>query len=165
MVDPRELISDIADIRKAIKSPVASTGANTLRNTRHSGCHTFHTMARRPDGAALLAISGGGYVRNITEPRTRMQVVEFIHMDPSGRTGRASRAVDTVQRRIVSDPGTPPLIPNPIPPEWDRLKNQVITPLGVSLRSTPATPPVPHASTVSAHVSRGPDALAGVPSC
>ena len=118
VVYPRELIYDIADIRKAIKSPVANRGIQYLEE--HAPQWLPHITRRRGKRMErLFWQSGGGYDRNITEPKTLMKVIEYIHMNP-------------VRRGLVERPeqwkwssaawflgtGTPPLIPDPIPPEW-----------------------------------------------
>jgi putative transposase len=118
VVYPREPIYDFADIRKAIKSPVAKAGIQYLEEHAPQWLPRI-TRRRGKRMERLFWQSGGGYDRNITEPKTLMKVIEYIHMNP-------------VRRGLVERPeqwkwssaawflgtGTPPLILDPIPPEW-----------------------------------------------
>ena len=77
------------------------------------------TRRRGDDTERLFWQSGGGYDRNITEPKTLMQVIEYIHLNPV-RRGLVERADQWKWSSAAwfLGTGTPPLIPDRIPTEW-----------------------------------------------
>ena len=118
VVHPREHVYDIADIRKAIKSPVASRAIRFLEEEAPEWVPRI-TRRRGDDTERLFWQSGGGYDRNITEPKTLMQVIEYIHLNPV-RRGLVERADQWKWSSAAwfLGTGTPPLIPDRIPTEW-----------------------------------------------
>jgi putative transposase len=118
LIYPREKVYDIADIRKAIKSPVARLGIAFLEE--HAPEWLPRITRRRGDKVErLFWQSGGGYDRNITEPNTLWKAIEYIHLNPV-RRGLVERAEDWRWSSAAwfLGTGTPPLIPDRIPPEW-----------------------------------------------
>jgi putative transposase len=119
VIQPRKPVYAIAEILKAIKAPVARKSIVYLeandpswlpRITRHRGNRTER----------LFWQSGGGYDRNIDEPKTLMNVVDYVHNNPvrrglvgKGSDWRWSSAgwFDGLERGSG-------LIPDRIPPEW-----------------------------------------------
>ncbi|HEY6564152.1 MAG TPA: hypothetical protein VIY86_06620 [Pirellulaceae bacterium] len=118
VVHPREPVYDIADIRKAIKSPVASRAIKFLEVEAPEWLPRI-TRQRGDKSERLFWQSGGGYDRNLTEPKTLMQVIDYIHMNPV-RRGLVDRAEQWKWSSAAWFLGTgrPPMIPDRIPPEW-----------------------------------------------
>mgnify|MGYP006876301261 CR=1 FL=1 len=63
--------------------------------------------------------SGGGYDRNISESRTLMSMMDYVHQNPS-RRGLVERAADWRWSSAGWYEGAPScdLIPDPIPVDW-----------------------------------------------
>ncbi len=118
MVRPREAKYDIADIKKAIKSPVGRKAINHLL-VEAPDWITRITRKRGKKSERLFWQSGGGYDRNADRPDTLMNMIDYIHMNP-------------VRRGLVEKPeewkwssaawylraGEPPIVPDPVPAEW-----------------------------------------------
>ncbi len=109
---------EISTILKAIKSPVARRAIDFLkveapewlpRITRRRGTRTER----------LFWQSGGGYDRNIDEPKTMMTMIEYVHNNPV-RRGLVTRASDWRWSSAGWYEGisTRELIPDRLPPEW-----------------------------------------------
>jgi len=118
IVHPRRPIYDIATIREAIKEPVGRNAVKFLRNEAPEWLERI----RVKKGNRLRHLfwqSGGGYDRNITEPRTLLKMIDYIHENPV-RRGLAIRAVDWKWSSAAwYEGGGPCPIPiDPIPPEW-----------------------------------------------
>ena len=90
LVYPREKIYDIADIRKAIKSPVATKAIRFLEQNATEWLPRI-TRQRGSKTERLFWQSGGGYDRNVTSPRTLLSVIDYIHQNPV-RRGLVERA-------------------------------------------------------------------------
>ncbi len=118
IVHPREAKYDIADIRKAIKSPVGSKG---IKFIKEDAPHWLPRVTRKRGKKTerLFWQPGGGYDRNVIEPSTLLEMIDYIHMNP-------------VRRELVAKPecwkwssaawylngGVVPIVLDPIPPEW-----------------------------------------------
>ncbi len=118
IVRPREAKYDVADIWKAIKSPV---GCKAIKHLLAVAPHWIPRITRRRGKKTerLFWQSGGGYDRNAVEPDALMSMIDYIHMNP-------------VRRGLVEKPeqwkwssaawylevAEPPIIPDPIPAEW-----------------------------------------------
>jgi hypothetical protein len=78
-------------------------------------------ITRRRGGSRerLFWQSGGGYDRNIEEPRTLRAMIDYLHLNPV-RRGLVARAADWRWSSAGWYEGEPKidLIPDPIPPEW-----------------------------------------------
>ena len=63
--------------------------------------------------------SGGGFDRNVTEPRTLMAMIDDIHLNPV-RRGLVERTSDWHWSSAgwYEGKATCPLVPDQIPPEW-----------------------------------------------
>ena len=84
IVHPRNAEYDIADIRKAIKSPVGRKG---IRFVKEKAPHWLPKVTRKRGKKTerLFWQSGGGYDRNVIEPGTLMEMINYIHMNPVRR--------------------------------------------------------------------------------
>jgi putative transposase len=118
IVCPRRPGYDMATILKAIKEPVGRRAVSHIaeyapawlpRITRKRGLRTER----------LFWQSGGGFDRNIWQPRVLMPMIDYLHMNPVGR-GLVTRASDWRWSSAGWFEGTPTcdLIPDRIPPEW-----------------------------------------------
>ena len=118
VVHPKEHVYDIAEIRKVIKEPVGTQAIRWLVKEA-PGWIPRITRRRGKKTERLFWQSGGGYDRNITEPKTLMQIIDYIHMNPV-RRGLVERANQWKWSSAAwfLGAGTPPLIPDRIPPEW-----------------------------------------------
>jgi putative transposase len=77
------------------------------------------TRIRGGRAERLFWQSGGGFDRNIVEPRTLMAMIDYIHMNPV-RRGLVERPTDWKWSSAGWYAGVDRcgLIPDPIPPEW-----------------------------------------------
>jgi len=92
IVRPRRRVYDIAQICKAIKEPVGRTAMKYPRKHRPDWLPKL-TRQRGKRRERLSWQSGGGYDRNITEAKTLLSMIDYIHMNPV-RRGLVDRAVD-----------------------------------------------------------------------
>jgi putative transposase len=118
VVHPRETEYDIADIRKAIKSPVGTKAIKYLLAEAPEWIPKI-TRKRGKITERLFWQSGGGYDRNVFETGTLMKMLDYIHMNP-------------VRHGLVEEPaewwwssaawylnmGDVPIALDPIPTEW-----------------------------------------------
>jgi putative transposase len=118
IVRPRNNLSGIAMIKKAIKGPVGTRAMAFLevhapewlpRLTRQRGAKTER----------LFWMSGGGYDRNVIEPATLLKMVDYLHMNPV-RCGLVDRPEEWKWSSAAwfLAGGESPLVPDRIPPEW-----------------------------------------------
>jgi putative transposase len=82
---------DIASILKAVKQPVARHATDYLRANAPGWLERLKVT--RPSGRTEYRfwLQGGGYDRNVTEPRTAWEIVRYFHDNP-------------VRRGLVADP-------------------------------------------------------------
>jgi putative transposase len=115
---PRRSVYDIADIRHEIKQPVGEKAVRFLTNEAPDWLSRI-TRTRGKKSERHFWQSGGGYDRNIHEPKTLAAEIEYIHMNPV-RRGLVQRAEDWKWSSAGWFLGvaTSPLIPDSIPPEW-----------------------------------------------
>jgi len=118
IVHPQEAEYDIAAIRKAIKGPVGAKAVKYLLAEAPEWIPRI-TRKRGKKSERLFWQSGGGFDRNVLEPRTLMKMIDYIHMNP-------------VRRGLVDKPeqwewssakwylrsGQPPIALDPIPGQW-----------------------------------------------
>jgi putative transposase len=118
IVFPRRPTYDMATILKAIKEPVGRSGVSYIaehapdwlpRITRQRGRRTER----------LFWQSGGGFDRNVWEPRCLMPMIDYIHRNPV-RRGLVERATNWRWSSAGWFDGAPTcdLIPDRLPPEW-----------------------------------------------
>ena len=92
VVCPNTPDHDIADFRKAIKAPVGRKAIGYLREHHPEWLPRLQrTRGRRLETAFWLP--GGGYDRNIVEPRTAARMIEYVHQNPV-RRGLVRHAAD-----------------------------------------------------------------------
>ena len=118
LVFPRNEVYDIADIRKAIKSPVAKHAIQYLEANAPEWLPRI-TRQRGRKTERLFWQSGGGYDRNIISPRTLLNAIDYIHRNPV-RRGLVEQANEWKWSSAAWFLGTGPSpIPlDRIPPDW-----------------------------------------------
>jgi putative transposase len=118
VVHPRDTSYDIADIRKAMKTPVGRKGIKFIQEHAREWLPKI-TRKRGSKMERLFWQSGGGYDRNVVEPQTLMKMIDYIHMNPV-RRGLVELAADWKWSSAAwyLDAGDVPMVPDPIPPEW-----------------------------------------------
>jgi len=118
IVHPHQTRYDMADIRKAIKSPV---GQYAIEHFSQHAPHwlTNITRQRGQRTERLFWQSGGGYDRNITEPKTLLRMIDYIHVNPvrRGLVGHASHWKWSSAAHFQGA-GSSPVALDRIPPEW-----------------------------------------------
>ena len=118
LVRPRRPVYDIAVVRGTVKEPVGRAGVAWL--AEHAP-HWLPRITRRRGKRTerLFWQSGGGYDRNIIEPKTLSAQIDYFHANPV-RRGLCERPEDWFWSSAAHYAGTGPvpLIPDPIPPEW-----------------------------------------------
>jgi putative transposase len=115
---PREVGYDIAEIRRAIKEPVARRAIAFLRRESPEWIDKL-TRRRGSRTETLFWQSGGGYDRNITAPRTLARMIDYLHLNPV-RKGLVVSAAhwhwSSARWYLEQMPG--PLLVDPLPAEW-----------------------------------------------
>ena len=108
----------VSNILKAIKEPVG------VRAVHYVQVHAPRwlpkiTRVRGDRTERCFWQSGGGYDRNITEPRTLMAAIDYIHRNPL-RGGLIERPEDWYwsSARWFAETAENPLRPDRVPPEW-----------------------------------------------
>ncbi len=118
IVHPREAEYDIADIRKAIKAPVGSKAIKYLLAEAPDWIPRI-TRKRGKTTERLFWQSSGGFDRNVIEPGTLMNMIDYIHMNPV-RRGLVEKPKDwkwsSAAWYLVG--GNVPIHLDPIPAEW-----------------------------------------------
>jgi putative transposase len=118
LVFPRRKQYDVAEIRKAIKSPVAKRAIRYLEERAPDWIPKI-TRRRGQKVERLFWQGGGGYDRNLVEPATLLATIDYIHMNPV-RRGLADAARDWKWSSASWFAGRSDclLVPDPIPPDW-----------------------------------------------
>lgn len=118
IVHRRHKVYDMAAIRRLIKEPVAQKAIAWLKE------HAPEWLPKlaRQRGSKLEYLfwqSGGGYDRNITEGKTLLKMIDYIHENPV-RRGLVARARDSKWSSAAwyADQSDVVIIPDAIPPEW-----------------------------------------------
>jgi putative transposase len=118
IVYPRNPVHSMADILKAIKEPV---GRKAVGHIKLHASHWLPRITRRRGNRLerLFWQSGGGFDRNITQAKTLLAMIDYIHMNPV-RRGLVKRASDWrwSSARWFEGITDLPLVPDKIPPEW-----------------------------------------------
>lgn len=118
IVHPRPKIHDVAVFRRAIKEPVAKKAIDHMQ--QHAPAWLARITRTRGDRIErVFWQSGGGYDRNITEQKTLLAMIEYVHHNPV-RRGLVERAIDWKWSSAAwyADRRDVPIIPDPIPWEW-----------------------------------------------
>lgn len=118
LIHPRNSVYDIAVIRQAIKEPVGRLAVDFMRN--HAPEWMQRIRVQKDDRVRhLFWQAGGGYDRNTLDPRTLMNMIDYIDMNPV-RRGLVSRAIDWTwsSANWYEGDGESPIAIDPIAPEW-----------------------------------------------
>ena len=118
IVRPRLVAYDVAKILRAIKEPVGRQAVPFIRLHAPQWLPRI-TRRRGRRVERLFWQSGGGFDRNIMEPKALAAMLDYLHMNPV-RRGLVERASDWRWSSAGWYEGKPscPLVPDPIPPEW-----------------------------------------------
>lgn len=118
IIYPKRAKYDMADIRKAIKAPVA---VNAIRYLKENSPEWVAKITRfRGDRKEhMFWQSGAGYDRNIDHHRTLLEMIDYIHMNPV-RRGLVERAIDWTWSSAswILDGRPGPIRLDSIPREW-----------------------------------------------
>ncbi len=118
IIRPRSTAHEISAILQSIKQPV---GQRAVAYLETNAPQWLPRITRRRGGTQerLFWQSGGGYDRNILEPRTLEAMIDALHQSPV-RRGLVQDAADWRWSCVGCYEGSPlvDLIPDPIPPEW-----------------------------------------------
>ena len=92
---PRQLVYEVRLIRTAFKVPVQRQALRFLRQKAPAFLKQLED--RQPHGKTHNRFwqRGGGYDRNATEPRTLLQMIDYIHNNPV-RRGLVAKATDWI---------------------------------------------------------------------
>jgi putative transposase len=115
---PRRPAYEMAAILRAMKEPVGRRAIKYLAEHAPTWLPRI-TRQRGKRTERLFWQSGGGFDRNICEPRTLMAMIDYVHNNPV-RRGLIARASDWRWSSARWFEGTPTceLLPDRIPPEW-----------------------------------------------
>jgi putative transposase len=121
IVRPRVPTCTIPVLLRAIKEPVARRAVEFLAHQSPEWLSRL-AVAHGPRIEHRFWLPGGGYDRNIVEPRTLHAMIEYVHANPV-RRGLVQRPADfrwSSAAWYAEIPQTEdhPIIPDPIPPEW-----------------------------------------------
>ncbi|MFO0953123.1 MAG: transposase [Isosphaeraceae bacterium] len=118
IVRPRRPGCRVSEILRAVKGPVGRSALGFIEENRPDWLARV-TRRRGDRSEKLFWQSGGGFDRNVWEPRTLISMVDYIHANPV-RQGLAERPRDWPWSSAGWFEGVPgcDLIPDPIPPEW-----------------------------------------------
>jgi putative transposase len=118
IVRPNQPTATVAAILKAIKQPV---GRRAIFFLETHAAHWLPRLTRQRGGRVERVFwqSGGGYDRNILEPRTLQASIDYLHLNPI-RRGLVDRASDWTWSSAgwLADAPRNDLRPDRIPPEW-----------------------------------------------
>lgn len=84
LIFPRVKTYDMANIRKAIKSPVATQAIQYIQENTPEWLPRI-TRQRGQKTERLFWQSGGGYDRNMTSPHALLNAIDYIHRNPVRR--------------------------------------------------------------------------------
>jgi putative transposase len=117
IVSPRDEVYQVKLIRTALKVPVQRKGLRYLR--QHAPTFLQRLRDEQPNGEVHYRFwqRGGGYDRNVTEPTTLMQMIEYIHNNPV-RRGLDEKPTDWIWSSACFYAGLRPvpLLMDPLPP-------------------------------------------------
>ena len=118
IVWPRQDKYDIAEIRSKIKLPVARRAVAFLKRELPDWLQRI-TVRKGAEVRHQFWQKGGGYDRNIIEPRTLAQMIEYLHLNPvRRRLVEQGRIWQWSSAAWFEGTGDSPLRLDPLPPEW-----------------------------------------------
>ena len=115
IVYPQEREYKIARIRTALKLPVTHKAIRFLERSAPAFLEKLKDVQPNGDLHYRFWQRGGGYDRNVVEPATLMQMIEYIHNNPV-RRGLVAKATDWVWSSARFHAGI-----RPVPIEMDPL--------------------------------------------
>jgi putative transposase len=119
IIFPRKRDYSTSAIRKAIKEPVGRQAVRYLVDL-HPEWLPRITRKRGDRIERLFWQSGGGFDRNVVEPKTLQSAIEYLHLNPV-RRGLVERASDWKWSSASWYEGKTALLqPDSIPPDWSR---------------------------------------------
>jgi putative transposase len=92
VVHPREVRYDIASFLKQVKNPVSRKALAFVRHESPDWLERLKSTRGRRKVYHFWQ-RGGGFDRNITEPRTLEKMIDYVHLNPV-RKGQVARAAD-----------------------------------------------------------------------
>ena len=118
IVRPNRPDHEMSTILKAIKGPVGRQAIAYLEEFATDWLPRI-TRPRKGREERLFWQSGGGYDRNVEEPKTLGLMIDYLHENPV-RKGLATRASEWRWSSAgwFGGQATNDLQPDPIPPEW-----------------------------------------------
>ncbi len=118
IVHPNQPQYLIAELLKAIKLPVSRRALSYLREQDSPWLERIKTMRGQREEYHFWQ-RGGGYDRNIIEPKTLARMIEYVHLNPV-RKGLTERTIDSKWSSAGWFEGQQPngLAPDRIPVEW-----------------------------------------------
>jgi putative transposase len=118
IIQPRSQTHKISSILQSIKQPV---GQRAVAYMKSNAPEWLPRITRNRGGSIerLFWQSGGGYDRNIDEPKTLLSMIDYIHMNPV-RRGLVTRPSEWRWSSAGWFAGAPTvdLVPDRIPSEW-----------------------------------------------
>ena len=112
--------SKIASILKSIKEPISKRALKFLESEQPNRLPKL-TRKRGKRTERLIWQSGGGFDRNILEPKTLGSMIRYVHLNPV-RKGYVEKAEDwnwsSARWYISNGKVSPPISLDPIPEEW-----------------------------------------------
>ena len=92
IVHPQSPRYSMAEFLKAVKGPVSRRALAFLREQNLPWLERLNTT-RGPKTESHFWQRGGGFDRNVTEPKTLQKMIDYIHLNPV-RKGLVERAAD-----------------------------------------------------------------------
>jgi putative transposase len=119
IIQPRNPSYQMSSILQSIKQPVGQRAVAFLKSDAPAWLPRI-TRDRGGSTERLFWQSGGGYDRNIDEPKTLSTMIDYIHMNPV-RRGLVARPSEWRWSSAAWFAGasTVELVPDRIPPEWE----------------------------------------------
>lgn len=117
IVRPRQVVYEMRQLLSAIKLPVAKRAIRFLEKKKSPWLNRL-TRQRGERIERLFWQSGGGFDRNVTEGRTLLQMIDYLHFNPV-RRGLVTSATDWFwSSASFYEGGTSPIPIAPITYEW-----------------------------------------------
>ncbi|QDU31231.1 Transposase IS200 like protein [Anatilimnocola aggregata] len=117
IVRPRPEKYRIGRIRSGIKLPVAKQAIQFLIDNESPWLERI-TRRRGHRTERLFWQSGGGYDRNITNGKTLLKMIEYLHDNPVRKEWCQRGSEWKWSSAAFYEGGKSPLTPDPIPAEW-----------------------------------------------
>jgi putative transposase len=119
IVDPARQIYDVSEFLSAVKQPTSRRAIGFLRQESPEWIEKLNVRRGKRTECHFWQ-PGGGFDRNITEPRTLEKMIEYLHLNPV-RKGLVVRSEDwkwSSAAYFSRGKQHPSLSVTAIPPEW-----------------------------------------------